>query len=115
VLDGLVGGQVEALAEVADPAVGGDGDLAVVRGLGSKDQSQQGRLARAVLPDDPGALARPDGEGDVVKKRSFAVRLGNPAKGELGGQDGPPERDADRSSRCRSRGPCLLRSSEVLS
>ncbi|GGP98857.1 hypothetical protein GCM10010140_31050 [Streptosporangium pseudovulgare] len=102
--------QVEGLGEVADPAVGDDGDLTVVRGLDAGDQPQQRGLAGAVLPDDPGALAGSDGEGDVVKNRPVAVRLGNVAKGELGGQGFPPGDGMNGSWRCPARCPWLLRS-----
>ncbi|GAB2444763.1 hypothetical protein GCM10027187_06480 [Streptosporangium sandarakinum] len=108
VLDGVVVRQVEGLGEVTDPAAGDDGDLTVVRGLDAGDQPQQRGLAGAVLPDDPGVLAGPDGEGDVVKNRPVAVRLGNVVKGELGGQGFPPEDGMNGSSRCPAGCPLLL-------
>src|SRR5204863_3875631 len=43
--------------------------------LASSQQPQQGGLAVAVAPDDPGAVALPDAEGHVVEQVAGAVRL----------------------------------------
>jgi hypothetical protein len=56
--DRVAGGQVERLAEMAEAAA--DDDFALVRPYGAGEDAEQGGLARAVLADDPGPLARPD-------------------------------------------------------
>jgi hypothetical protein len=40
--------------------------------LEAEDEAQQGGLARAVRPDQPGELARADGERDIVEDRAAA-------------------------------------------
>ncbi|GIH94504.1 hypothetical protein Psi01_51340 [Planobispora siamensis] len=68
------------------PAVGDDGDLAVVGCFETGRQPQQGGLPAAVLAHDPGALAGPDGEGDVVEDQAVAVGLTDAPQGQLSRQ-----------------------------
>ena len=74
------------LGEVAQ--LGGANDVAGVRRLGAREQAQQGRLAGAVLPDDPDGDARDGGEVHAVQHHAVAVRLGE-VTGDEGGDARP--------------------------
>jgi len=82
-LDGVVAGQVERLAQVADAAGGGHRHLAVVRLVHPGDDPEQRGLARTVLAHDPGALTGLDAEGEVVQHGTLAVGLRNAAERKL--------------------------------
>ncbi len=84
-LDRVIRRQAEGLPEVAEVAL--DAHLAVVGPLDPRDEAQQRGLARAVLPDDAGALAGSHGEGDVGEDGPLAVGLGDLVNVD---QDGTP-------------------------
>lgn len=83
VLDGGGRGQGDGLRKTADAAGGGHGRFAAVRALLACDDPEEGGLARAVVTDQSGLLARLQREGDLVENGAAGVALGDMGQGEL--------------------------------
>ena len=88
---------LHVLAEVADGELPGDRDLALVGGLLAHDHAEEGRLARAVGPDEADLLARVELEGGVDEEDLPAVLLA-----EVGEGDHTVRVDGSGSTRLRS-------------
>jgi hypothetical protein len=84
--DRAVRWEPRGLCEQTAAALGEGDHLAVVGGLRTRQEVQQRRLARAVLPYDADPLAGTHGEGDVVEQQPLAAGLGHVVKGDLRGQ-----------------------------
>ena len=88
---------------------------ALVGLLLAEDDAEEGRLPRAVGPDQPQAVAPLEGEGDVGEELLRAVGLGDVGEGEQGrsGRSGPRAGGAQARSplRPRRRSPRATRSS----
>jgi hypothetical protein len=90
-LDGRVRRRPPVLGEIADATGGLDDDAALVRLFAPGEQPQQGGLAGAVLSDDPGALARGQGAGHLVKDEPAVVGLADTERGDLCRHASTPE------------------------
>lgn len=84
--------QLLVLRDVADAAVGLDGDLTRVGSLLPGEQPQQGGLARPVLPDDAGALAHGERARHVIEDGPAVEGLADVARGDLRGHAWSPRR-----------------------
>ena len=80
--DGRALGQRRLLLEHADGGAGVEDRVAVVGVLEPRHDLEQGRLARAVGPDDADLGAVQERQRDVVEDDLVAVRLAHVAQGE---------------------------------
>ncbi len=78
----------EILRQVADDQFAPPGDIAAVGRLQPGEDAKERRLAAAVAPDQPDAVALVDGERRGVEHRAVAVAHGDFSGGEDGGHGG---------------------------
>ena len=108
-LDQRAGRQLQdVLRQVADARAAGAGQLALVGLALAGEDAQERRLAGAVGADEPDALARLDGEADLVEDELAAEGEGELVRGdERHGRSNVPRGPAPAGPAAWYHGPCV--------